>query len=228
MQSNFAQQWSVALGLNISAMPADSSGIQRLGQGMADFLQMRSANSVMDKINLELNSLSHFGEDVRLKLDYGNGMVVNDETRRLADAFLVEAKEAVQGQWPKAWGDDLKEPLMMFVAYAVASNALVKEEKIKWQNTVPMLTASYVRDKGPEQLRAQMNSIDQLLPQVLTGAASELLTPESMAVFSEKLKEFSAVRLADGGKPEPVEFLDILLAARNTPAAGVTQDPAHP
>lgn len=228
MQSNFAQQWSVALGLNVSAIPADNAGVQRLGQGMADFLQMRSANSVMDKLNLELNALAHFGEDVRLKLDYGNGMVVNDETRRLADVFLVEAKEAVQGKWPQAWGDDLKEPLMMFVAYALASNALVKEDKIQWQKTLPILTASYVKEKGPEQLRAQINSIDQLLPQVLIGAASELLTPEKMPLFSEKIKNFTDTRLSAGDKPAPVEFLDILLEVRNAPEVAVTQSPSHP
>lgn len=228
MQSNFAQQWSTALGLNVSAISADNDGIKRLGQGVADFLQMRSANSVMDKINLELNILDRSGDDIRLKLDYGNGMVVNDDTRQLADIFLVQAKDAVQGKWPAAWGNDLKEPLLMFVAYALASNAIVGAEKVEWRKTIPMLTAAYVRDKGTEQLREQINSIDQLLPQVLIGAASVLLDEKSMPVFAEKIHEFNEQRADKSVKPDPKEFLDILLAARNSHPAADEPGQVHP
>lgn len=221
MQSNFAHQWSTALGLNVSAISADQAGVQRLSQAMADFLQMRNANSVMDKINSELNLLQQFGENIRLKLDYGTGMVVNDETKQLADSFLLEAKDAVQGKWPEAWGESLKEPLMLFVAYATASNALFKETKIDWTLTLPILTSTYVKDKGPEKLRQQMNSIDQLLPQVLIGAATALLPLDASGHFNEKIKQFSAKQLP-GARPLPVEFLDFLLEVRNSHlAAGI-------
>ena len=227
MQSNFAHQWSTALGLNVSAINADQAGVQRLSQGMADFLQMRSANSVMDKINSELNLLQHFGEDIRLKLDYGSGMVVNDETKQLADSFLLEAKDAVQGKWPTAWSDNLKEPIMLFVAYCTASNAIFKEKKLDWEKTVPILVGTYAKEKGPEKLREQMNSIDQFLPQVLIGAAMALLPMEALAEFNDKIKEFSATKLP-GSRPAPVEFLDILLEVRNAHPTGGIPEQAQP
>lgn len=227
MQSNFAHLWSTALGLNVSALSADSAGVSRLTQSMVDFLQARSANTVMDKINSELKMLHSYGEDIRLKLDYGNGMVINDETRRLADAFLVEAKDAVQGKWPQAWGDDLKEPLMLFVAYASANNVLAGEQRIDWSKTVPIMSMTYAKEKGPEKMREQINSIDQFLPQVLIGTAMALLSLESIPAFNEKIHDFTA-KQAPGAKPQPIEFLDILLEARNAHLAAGTPAPAQP
>ena len=227
MQSNFAHKWSTALGLNVTAIGADQVGVQRLSQVMADFLQMRNANSVMDKINSELNLLQQFGENIRLKLDYGNGMVVNDETKQLADLFLLEAKDAVQGKWPEAWGDSLKEPLMLFLAYATASNALFKEKKIDWTKTLSILTSTYVKNKGPEKLHQQMNSIDQLLPQVLIGAATALLPLDALDDFNEKIKQFGAKQLP-GARPMPVEFLDVLLEVHNARLAAGAPAQAQP
>lgn len=214
MQSNFAQQWSTALGMNVSAVTADQAGLQRLSQSMVEFMQMRGANTVMDKINLELNSLEHFGESLRLKVDYGNGIVVNDDTKQLADSFLLEAKQGVQGTWPAAWGDDLKEPLMLFVAYTTAHNALVKEEKINWTKTLPLLAMTYAKEKGPEKLREQINSIDQFLPQVLIGAAQGLLDLSAMSDFNKKMQDFTAEHKG-GPRLEPIAFLDVLLEVRN-------------
>lgn len=213
MASIFAHQWSTALGLNVSAVNADQAGLQRLSQGMADFLQMRHASSVMDKINSELNVLQHFGEDIRLKLDYGDGMIVNDETKQLADAFLIEARDAVQGKWPQAWGEGLKEPLMLFVAYATASNA-TSEVKIDWAKTLPMFIMAYVKEKGADKLREHTNSIDQLLPQVLIGAGMALLSLEGIEVLNEKVKQFAAKQVPNS-KPQPVAFMDILLEVHN-------------
>ena len=214
MQSNFAQQWSTALGINVSAVAADQAGVERLSQSMVDFMQMRGANTVMEKINLELNSLEHFGESLRLKVDYGNGIVVNDDTKELADSFLLEATQGVQGKWPAAWGDDLKEPLMLFVAYTTASNALTKGDNINWSKTLPLLAMTYAKEKGPEKLREQINSIDQFLPQVLIGAAQGLLDVSTMSDFSKKMQDFTEEHKG-GPRLEPVAFLDVLLEVRN-------------
>lgn len=228
MQKTYAEQWSTALGLNIDALTATQEGIQRLAQGMANFLHARSANSVMDKINAEMNLLQHFGETLKIGLNYGDGMVVNEETTQLADAFLVQATTAIKGEWPAAWDDNLKAPLMLFIAYASANKALSDgRQNIDWEKTLPLLTSSFVKTHGVEKLHAQMNSIDQLLPQVLSGAALALLDNDSMDNFSKRMHAFTEQRINDPIKPQPVEFLDILLAARKAPAQAATASPAQ-
>lgn len=228
MQKTYAQQWSTALGTNIDAIPATQEGIQQLAQGMANFLQMRGADSVMEKINAELNLLQHFGETIKLGLNYGNGIVVNEETTRLSDSFLVEATGAIKGDWPSAWGDDVKAPLMLFIAYSSANKALSQgRQHIDWEKTLPLLTSSFVKTHGAEKLHAQMNSLDQLLPQVLSGAALALLDEDGMNAFAKRMRTFVEQRGNDPVKPQPVEFLDILLEARKTPAPAEPTVPAQ-
>lgn len=228
MQKTYAEQWSTALGINIDALSATQDGIQRLAQGMANFLHARNANSVMDKINAEMNLLQHFGETLKIGLNYGDGMVVNEETTRLADAFLVQATTAIKGEWPQAWGDNLKAPLMLFIAYSSANKALSEgRQVIDWEKTLPLLTASFVKTHGVEKLHAQMNSIEQLLPQVLSGAALALLDDSSMEGFAKRMHAFTEQRINDPVKPQPVEFLDILLEARKTPAPVAPEVPVQ-
>lgn len=229
MQQTYAQQWSTALGMNIDATPATQDGIQRLAQSMANFLQMRDANSVMDKINAELNLLQHFGETIKLGLNYGNGIVVNEKTTQLADSFLVQATSCIKGEWPQAWGSDLKTPLLLFIAYSSASKALASgKQSIDWEKTLPLLTSSFVKTHGVEPLRAQMNGLDQLLPQVLGGAALALLDDSTMGDFGKRMHAFTAERVNDPVKPQPVEVLDILLAARKAPASVAPESPVQP
>lgn len=231
MQSNFAQQWSTALGMNVSEAKADQAGLNQLSQAMTNFLQMRNATSALDKINTELNQiLQQFDDGVKLKINTGNstGAVVNEDTKRLADAFLVEAKEGVQGKWPEAWGDNLKDPLMLFIAYATANNVLYKSDNsIDWSKTLPILTKTFAEEKGPALLREQMNSIDQLMPQVLTGAAMALLPLEALPEFNAKFAAFVPT-VPEGVRPEPVQFLDILLEVRTAHLAVGSPEQAHP
>ena len=58
MSSTLATQWSAALGMDISAVTATASGLQQLGQKMADFIAVRAQQSVLDKINTQMDSLA--------------------------------------------------------------------------------------------------------------------------------------------------------------------------
>lgn len=56
---------------------------------MADFIAVRAQQSVLDKINTQMDEFFTFRMARILVVNNTYGVVVNEQTQRLADSFLV-------------------------------------------------------------------------------------------------------------------------------------------
>ena len=215
MSSTLATQWSAALGMDISAVTATASGLQQLGQKMADFIAVRAQQSVLDKINTQMDSF-HIPDGPHLVVNNTYGVVVNEQTQRLADSFLVNAKEMMDGSWPSAWDTGVKDPAMLLISYLSGAAAHANKQEVQWTTAVIRMVEVYTKTHGADALMAEVDALDQLLPQVLTGAASALLDPAGLDRMQTALK---AMRTAttQSEVPKPSALLQVLLDSRTPP-----------
>lgn len=221
MSSTFATQWSAALGLDIANVTANSQGLQQLGQKMADFIGVRAQQSVLDKLNTTLGDYTLGSQSApRLVIENSLGVVVNEQTLQLADAFLVDAKHAMEGTWPSAWNSGLKDPALMLIAYLSAAAVQTNKDHVEWTWAVTKMVEVYTMTYGPTALMAEVNALDQLLPQVLTGAASALLDTEGMDRMHQALKAMKPA--SNDFRPQPAALLQVLLDSRAPSASELT------
>lgn len=208
MPSNFAQQWSLVLGFNIAETPATTEGISKIGQAIFDFKHDQNFSKNLEALNKELKSWSLSSDlDVYLKKDSLSN--VNDTSVMVVDSFMIDVVKAVQGTWPDSWNNELKEPLIVFAGYVAATNA-VGEGKIDWKAALPILVGTYINKHGIESLTEQIDGLDQLLPQVLTGIATTVLSLKGIEEMNIKMQELSK-NVQPGIKPKPSDFLDIVM-----------------
>ena len=150
----------------------------------------------------------------RLVVNNTYGVVVNEQTQRLADSFLVNAKEMMDGSWPSAWDTGVKDPAMLLISYLSGAAAHANKQEVQWTTAVTRMVEVYTKTHGADALMAEVDALDQLLPQVLTGAASALLDPAGLDRMQTALK---AMRTAttQSEVPKPSALLQVLLDSRS-------------
>ena len=215
MSSTLATQWSAALGLDISSVTANSAGLQQLGQKMADFIAIRAQQSVLDKINTTMDEF-RIPDGPHLVVNNTYGVVVNEQTQRLADSFLVDAKTMMEGSWPAAWDTGAKDPALLLISYLSGAAAHANKQEVQWTTAVTRMMEVYTKTHGPDALMAEVDALDQLLPQVLTGAAAALLDSSGLDRMQTALKSMRSAT-EQSVVPKPSALLQVLLDSRSPP-----------
>ena len=203
--NTFTSDWSKALAIDVAGVASNSKGVQGLSQKMADFLVVRGHQQVLGDMNKHMEGFG-IPDAPKLTISHELDVVVNDKTMLMADNLVLDIKKAMDGKWPDAW-PNLKDPLLLAISYMSGAAAVSKTKDVNWKGLASRMVEVFTRVHGVEALAKEVDSLDQLLPQVMVGCSAAILNDNEM----EQLK-YAMGELSLGADPTPSELLKYIVS----------------